>query len=312
MPVPYLTAAQTRTLAPIADIVAVCREALIAHHEGNCTYSEPRMLTLSAGRTYRVKGASLAHHGVAGFRLVAGGVQQPGSAVTRLLVLSDTTTGAFIAVIEEQWMYAIRTAAAAYLALEALAPEPPRRVGIVGAGVIAHAFAEIAAASPHVTELVVTARSAASRDAFLAASREFAPLQVSAVPDAAAVMQTATAVVLATSATQPVIATSMVRPGTTLYSMGANEIAPDMYRACDKLVVDDWEQLQMKADVAALVASGRLSRARVHAELPAILAGDAVGRESAAETILIRSEGIATMDVAVAHLLAERAGLLQG
>ena len=308
----YVKASETRRLVGVLDIVDVCRDAFLAHHRGEVAYSEPRMLTLASVQRYRVKAAALSGLGVAGFRLVAAGRPRAPGDVTRLIVLSDLESGTFVAAIEEQWIYAVRTAAAAYIALEVLAGEPPRTVGVVGTGVIATAFAEIAAASPFIERLVVTSRTSASRDAFLRSVAERSGVRVDMVPDVAAVMGAARAVVLATSARQPVIDASMLRLGTTLYSMGSDELADDVYGACDKLIVDDWQQVQHKADIARLCADGRLGRADVHAELPAIVAGAVRGRESVDETIVVRSEGIASMDVAVAHLVAVRAEVREG
>lgn len=303
MSVRHITEAETRQLVSARDVLEVCRDALRAHQHGDVAYSQPRMLTLDAPRRYRVKAAALTGHGVAGFRLVASGRAQAIGDVTRLIVLSDVASGSFLATIEEQWIYAARTAAAAYIALEALAPAPLSTVGLVGTGVIAAAFAEIAAAAPTTERLLVAGRTAGSAEEFTRRTRGLHGLQVEALDDVASVMSATPSVVLATSATSPIVEEGMLRPGTTLYSMGAQELADDVYAACDALIVDDWEHVQHKPDVARLLAAGRLTRADVQAELPAIVAGVARGRRSATDTIVVRSEGIASMDVAVAQLV---------
>jgi len=52
-----------------------------------------------------------------------------------------------------------------------------------------------------------------------------------------------------------------------------------------------------------LIGRGIFEESRVHADLSAIVTGRVPGRERPDERILIRSEGLVTMDVALAHHL---------
>jgi alanine dehydrogenase len=77
----------------------------------------------------------------------------------------------------------------------------------------------------------------------------------------------------------------------------------------DKVVVDDWGQATV-GPLGALrrhVDSGRLGRHNLHAELAAVVAGAAPGRQSPRERVLFWHRGLATTDVAVAHLALRRA-----
>jgi alanine dehydrogenase len=77
----------------------------------------------------------------------------------------------------------------------------------------------------------------------------------------------------------------------------------------DKVVVDDWRESQ-SGQFGALrrhVDSGRLSADTLYAELGEIVAGRKPGRERADERILLWHRGLSILDVAVAHMLLERA-----
>jgi len=77
----------------------------------------------------------------------------------------------------------------------------------------------------------------------------------------------------------------------------------------DKVVVDDWGQATVGpfGALRAHVDQGLLTRERIHAELGEIVAGKRPGRERADERILFWHRGLATTDVAVAHLVWRRA-----
>src|SRR5260370_9497372 len=53
---------------------------------------------------------------------------------TRYIVLSDPHSGAPVAIIDEHWSYAIRSAAAATLACKWLGPRNPKALGLIGVG----------------------------------------------------------------------------------------------------------------------------------------------------------------------------------
>jgi ornithine cyclodeaminase len=80
----------------------------------------------------------------------------------------------------------------------------------------------------------------------------------------------------------------------------------------DKIVVDDWGQATVGpfGALRAHVDTGLLTKDRVHAELGQIVAGHRPGRERPEERILFWHRGLATTDLAVAHLIWRRAEAL--
>jgi ornithine cyclodeaminase/alanine dehydrogenase-like protein (mu-crystallin family) len=103
-----------------------------------------------------------------------------------------------------------------------------------------------------------------------------------------------------------------VRAGHTIASLGGDlELALDTYTAVDKVVVDDWEAVRTKPDVRQLVEQGAFDPSRVHADFVQLVTGQRPGRERPDERILVRSEGLAIMDTAIAYHLY-RAALARG
>ena len=86
-------------------------------------------------------------------------------------------------------------------------------------------------------------------------------------------------------------------------------VSPDLLDVMDKVVVDDWREAQAGRFGALRhhVDAGILNEQSLHAELGQILAGDRPGRESPDERILLWHRGLSILDIAVAHLILERA-----
>ena len=104
--------------------------------------------------------------------------------------------------------------------------------------------------------------------------------------------------------------TSWVAPGCFVVPYGTvSAVELDLLDVMDKVVVDDWGQAHA-GPFGALrrhVDTGRLTEETLHAELGDVVAGKAIGRESPEERILFWHRGLATTDLAVAHLLLRRA-----
>jgi ornithine cyclodeaminase/alanine dehydrogenase-like protein (mu-crystallin family) len=73
-----------------------------------------------------------------------------------------------------------------------------------------------------------------------------------------------------------------------------------------RVFIDDWEQASHGGEIAGAVSAGTLGRDDV-AELGAVLAGRAPGRQSPDDVTLFDSTGLAIQDLAVALSAMERA-----
>jgi alanine dehydrogenase len=80
-----------------------------------------------------------------------------------------------------------------------------------------------------------------------------------------------------------------------------------------KIVVDDWGQCRKGLPFGALrrhVDLDKLTEATLHAELGQIVAKLKTGRESDQETILFWHRGLSLSDIALGHLMLEKAKAL--
>jgi ornithine cyclodeaminase/alanine dehydrogenase-like protein (mu-crystallin family) len=131
------------------------------------------------------------------------------------------------------------------------------------------------------------------------------------VPDLRAAVAASGIVITCTTARRWFIAREMVRPGTFVAGVGADnedkqELDPALL-AASKLVTDLTEQCAAIGDLHHAVAAGAMSTADVHAQLGEIVAGLKPARESEEEIIVFDSTGVALQDVAAAAAVYRRA-----
>ncbi len=224
--------------------------------------------------------------------------------VTGLVLLSDAEDGRLLAILDAAAVTALRTAAAAVLAGDALAREDASSWAVVGAGVNGAETVRMLVArgrTPLVWDVDETRRRAVAEElgAEVAAS----------VEEALACDVVATV----TPGYEVLYGDGALRLGQHVSLMGADgpgkaEVAlAELSRA--RLFCDDWEQASHGGELAAAVEAGRVTRDDV-IELGAVLTGAAEGRRDDEEVTLFDSTGLAIQDLAIAKAAFAKAAAL--
>jgi len=117
-------------------------------------------------------------------------------------------------------------------------------------------------------------------------------------------------IVTATSSKTAFLTPELVRPGTFIAAVGADnsdkqEIDPRLY-AASVAVVDSLEQAAEIGDLHHALAAGAVTTGHVHATLGEILAGAKPGRRDPAAITLFDSTGMGLQDVAAAAAIYRR------
>jgi alanine dehydrogenase len=161
-------------------------------------------------------------------------------------------------------------------------------------------------------EIRVTSRRPESREAFGEQLRAETATPVRVVDTVDEVAEGADILVEATRLSEPapLLRTAAVKPGAFVVPYGTvSAVELDLLDVMDKVVVDDWREAR-SGRFGALrrhVDTGRLSQESLYAELGAIVTGERPGREHPDERILLWHRGLSILDVAVAHLILQRA-----
>ena len=294
-----------RAVSPSAAYDAV-REAFVAHARGQWTMQPKLYVTNYPAGDFRAMPALGGGHAL--LKWVTSFPDNPARGlptVTGLVLLSDAETGMLVAVLDAGAVTALRTGAAAAVAVDALAADGGGEVAVVGAGVNGAAAARtLAARGRAVGVWDVDAERAAAVAGEIGAR----------VAGSRAEALGADAVVTVTPGREVLFESGSLRPGQHVSLMGADgpgkaEIAmAELARG--HVFCDDWEQASHGGELAAAVEAGVLGRADV-TELGVVLAGEAPGRGSDDEITLFDSTGLAIQDLAVAKAALARAAELE-
>jgi alanine dehydrogenase len=228
-----------------------------------------------------------------------------------VVVLCEAVTGQPLAVMDSMAITALRTAAATAVAAKYLARTNSRTVLICGCGDQgpAQVRALLRVRSPQ--RIYAYDLDAEKAQAFAAALGTETGLPITCVADLPRAVAESDIVITCTTARRYFLTREMVRPGTFVAGVGADnenkqELDPALL-ATSKLVTDLTAQCAVIGDLHHAIAAGAMTASAVHAELGEIIAGRKPARTSEAETIVFDSTGTALQDVAAAAAVYRRA-----
>jgi len=231
-------------------------------------------------------------------------VSRPPRGPRRILILSDREGGEIRAIMDEDWCHAVRTAAAAAVAMRLLARKGAATMAMLGAGDTARATVPVMAKAFALNEVRVTSRTPESRQNYAKNVGKESGLNIRAVDSTEDALQGADLVVSATTTSTPFVKDAWLGAGATVYSIGKHqEMDSDVYKKADKFVVDSWVHCKNKSDLQRMLQENFLGEKDLYAELPELLTGKKPGRESERERIFIRAIGLVNQDIALANYI---------
>ena len=306
----YLSNNDVKKVLDLRRAIDITEQALRDHSEGRVIWSTPEDFAIKPEQGWQswVTGCALKTTPVAGFRIrsikAAGGsrdVSRPPRGPRRVLILSDLEGGEILAFMDEDWCHAVRTAAAATVAMRVLARKDSTVMAMLGAGDTARAAVPVMAQAFNLKEIRVTSRTPESRQNYAKEVGAAYGLNIVAAESTETALNGADVVISATTTSTPFIKESWLGEGVTVYSIGKHqELESSVYKNADKFVVDSWLHCKNKSDMQRLLKENYLSEKYLYAELPELLAGKKPGRQSDKERIFIRAIGLVNQDVAMA------------
>jgi ornithine cyclodeaminase/alanine dehydrogenase-like protein (mu-crystallin family) len=295
----HLTEEDVARLLTPADAVATI-EACFARMARGAVENRPRYrLGLEHGALAVMAAADL-ELGYAGAKVYTGFAEGARFAV----LLFRTDRPELVATIDADRLGRLRTGAASGVAAGHLAKPGARTLGVIGCGRQAETQVEcIRAAVPSIERTVAYCRTRETLEAFCARF-DCEPGESSA--DAAA----CDVVVTVTGSRDPVLRGDWLRPGALVCAVGANdgkrrELDSHVLERASFVCCDSVENAKLEsADLVEPIASGVLDWLEVH-ELQQVVSGELPGRQSEADVVVFKSNGLAAWDVAAAARVVE-------
>ena len=303
---------------PLKDVLDAVEAVVRAQGEGQVTL-DPRVQHVpepSFPGHFNVLRATVWPLGVTGVKVVGDYVENYRVGLPSelaLVTLYDPRTGAPLAIVDGTEITERRTGALTALGARELARAGSKVLGHIGAR--GTAFSNVLMLDHYFDfdEIRVTSKRPESRERFGRELTDALDKPVDVVDTIEEAVVGADIVVEATRLTEPepLLRTRWLETCTLLVPYGAMSVLElDVLETMDKVLVDDWAQCKRDDPFGALrphVRAGLLNDETVYGELAEVVAGRKPGRERDDERILFWHRGLATTDVALAHLLVQRA-----
>jgi ornithine cyclodeaminase len=304
------------------DVLAVVRGAFLEHHRGRTTLPAEAYLPWRAPDGGCARSIAMHAHlpgppPRAGLKLINGALGNPDRGLPRasgIIALFDPETARITDLLPAAEISAIRTAAVSTLAALQLAAPSPRRLALLGAGVLAAIHARLMAAALPIEELVVFDRDRARAERLVTSSRVSQGWVAAGAEEA---IRGADLIVTATTTTDPYIHLDWLAPGSVVLNVSLDDLRAEAFLAADALYVDDWSmvtadrqrllgKLARAGDVVAPGERPRPGGRAVTAELGELFAGAAEVRRGSEQRMIVNPFGLAIADIALAAAVAEQ------
>jgi alanine dehydrogenase len=300
---PFFAGADVERAVSPHEAYDAVKAAFVAHARGEWTMQPKLYVTNYPAGDFRAMPALGGGHALLKWVTSFPGNPAKGlPTVTGLVLLSNAETGQLEAILDAAGVTALRTAAAAVIAAEALCRSGAESIAVVGCGVNGAETARMfRALGSDVALWDIDERRAAGVAERLGA--RVAP----SLEDALA----SDVVVTVTPGREILFPAGSLREGQHVSLMGADgpgkaEVSvAELVRA--DVFCDDWEQASHGGELAAAVEAGSITREDV-TQLGDVLAGKAEGRRSARDITLFDSTGLAIQDLAIAKVALAKAG----
>ncbi len=231
-----------------------------------------------------------------------------------MVVLVEPATGVPRAIIDGNFITAIRTSAAGAIGLRYLARPDSETALVVGTGV--QAEAQVRALDWWQRGIKVTVFEPLDTDGQPMAKAFCDRLTDSGIPCRPAALlenavHTSDVVVTTTPARKPLFHRDWLAPGAHINAMGADTAGKQEHQIAtlrDSLViVDDWAQASRLGECQHAVAAGLFTEQQHPPSIGDVIAGTAAGRTDSRQLTLFDATGLALQDLAAAELGARMA-----
>ena len=304
-----LTAADIAALLPMPEAVDVIADCMVQVSARNAELPLRFVVPVGGPNRFGVMAGALGEpqcYGVKLLSLFPGNPAKGFSSHRGAVMVFEPETGAAVAMMEADLLTAKRTAAASGVATRALARPDAARLSIIGYGEQAEHHLDAMLAVRPVARVHVAGRDAARAEAVAEKARARHPsLDIHASDDIEAAVREAEILCTVTASPTPIVKGEWLSEGCHVNVVGSS--IPTMREVDDAFVLRGaiWvdylpSTLAQAGEIVDMIQAGTFSADAIRAEIGAVLAGDAAGRESDDQVTVYRSLGVATQDLAAA------------
>lgn len=303
----YLSEADVQKLLTMPAALEMVERALRDRTLGRAV-DIPRVRTATANSALRVLQAAAPELGYIGFKYT---YAQGGRRCTYVHLI-DIKTAQLAAIVDSDWLGAVRTGAASGVASRQLANPGASVLAQLGAGRQGYGQLEAVCLALGIRKVQVYSPTRSRLEAFCSAMAKKLGIEVVPTASGAAALKGAQVVNVITRSAEPVLLGEWLSPGQHINAAGSNalnrrELDEAAVRRCDLVVVDSRGTAQNECgDLLHAVEAGRLHWDKL-AEIGEVMTGQATGRTSSDQISLYESHGMGIQDLYVAAKVLELA-----
>jgi ornithine cyclodeaminase/alanine dehydrogenase-like protein (mu-crystallin family) len=227
--------------------------------------------------------------------------------ITCLIILNDPNKGIPVAVMDGTLISAMRTGAQAGVAAKYLSRQDAKTVGVIGAGAQSRTLLmAYKVARPGLSRVVVYDINEERSLEYCKEMKSRVDMSFEILSSAKDVVEQADILSTATTTTAPFVKPGWVRPGCLYCQMGGFEIEGAAIREFDRIVVDNWVEIQHRGLQALPLAKaeGSISDDDISAHLSEVILEQKPRRQTPEERLYFTAVGMGLLDIGVAtHLL---------
>lgn len=308
-----------RSLLSMRDAVMVLENAFTAHAQGGIV-NQPRSRLILPNGVLTILAVAAPPFGVSGYKTYTAFRE----GVRFLIILFSAHDGQLLALIEAEWLGAMRTGAASALATKYMARPDAISVGLIGSGKQAITQLMGLCAVRPISSVYVYSRDLQKCALFCQEMTRVLNIEVLPVATAQLAVEGADIVITATSSREPVLYGKWLMPGCHINAIGSNwahrrEVDCTVLQRCSLIATDSLEQAHSEAgDLIIPASEGLFDWGTVH-DLAEIIGDGGPVRTAPEEITLYKGLGIALEDIVTAahvyrlackHGVGEEADLL--
>ncbi len=304
----YLTEGDVDRIFDMDAALHAVESSLLHQANGSAINQSRQRLTAGPDTHVNTMMASDGEWGVFGFKTYtyAGGVYN------FFVFLSDSHTGALLAIIEANRLGQLRTGAATGVATKFMARPEASSVGVIGSGFQARTQLEAVSNIRGLGQVKVYSPNVGRRSAYALEMSEKLGLGVIPVESARDAVDEADILITITSSRTPVLYGEWLEPGMHIVAVGGadpyvSELDYAAVTRADLIVVDHRDQTRIESGELMMPASRGLLIWERTQELWQVVSGQAPGRNTPKDVTLFKSLGMALWDVASAKVVYDRA-----
>ena len=211
------------------------------------------------------------------------------------VLLYDARTGYPVCLMEAGWVTGLKTGASTTITARWLAKKDASTVAIFGAGMQGRMHLRALAQRFDFDRawILDLYPEAAQRMVEEVGPELSFPVEAALLEDREQVIRQADVIILVTTGDQPLVEYDWLKPGAFVAKMGSyQEVALDVVRKADKVVVDRWKYVAPRTPELKMLAREGFGEQDIYGSWPDIVAGRVLGRESENEIIIYIALGI--------------------